>query len=82
MSHADRLLELARECRQRGEEILARPENFHDADAREGMRRIAEDYEKLAERLEKEGGSALTRYICRRTFGPALAAAISDVNRT
>jgi hypothetical protein len=36
----------------------------------------------VAERLEKEAGNALLRYICRRTFGPALAAAISGVNRT
>jgi hypothetical protein len=59
VSHADRLLALARECRERAEEILARAETFSGADAREGMRRIAASYEKLAERLEKEAGLPL-----------------------
>jgi hypothetical protein len=55
----ERLLALARECRDRAEEILARAETFIDADAREGMRRIAAGYEQLAERLEKEAGRPL-----------------------
>jgi pyruvate-formate lyase len=53
MSHADRLLSLAREARERAEEIRARAETFNDAGAREGMLRIAASYEKLAERLEQ-----------------------------
>jgi hypothetical protein len=51
-----RLLALARECRERAEEILARAETFKDAGAREGMRRIASGYEQLAERLEIQAG--------------------------
>jgi hypothetical protein len=49
-----KLLSLARDLRARAEEVLARAETFHDADAREKMRRIAASYEKLAQRLEKE----------------------------
>jgi hypothetical protein len=51
--------QLAKERRDRAEEVLARAETFNDADAREGMRRIAARYEKLAERLEKEAGLPL-----------------------
>jgi hypothetical protein len=54
-----RLLALARKCRDRAEEILARAETFNDADAREGMRRIAAGYEESAERLEREAGRPL-----------------------
>jgi hypothetical protein len=48
-----RLLALSRECRERAEEILVKAETFQDADSREGMRRIAETYEELAQRLER-----------------------------
>jgi hypothetical protein len=48
-----RLLALARECRERAEEILVKTETFRDANAREGMRRIAGTYVELAERLER-----------------------------
>ena len=48
-----RLLALARDARERAKEILARAVTFNDASAREGMREIAEKYEKLAERLEQ-----------------------------
>jgi hypothetical protein len=48
-----RLLLLARECRERAEEILVKAETFKDADARKGMCRIAETYEELAQRLER-----------------------------
>jgi hypothetical protein len=44
--------------RERAEEVLVRAETFHDADAREMMFRIAQNYEKLACRLEYEGGAA------------------------
>jgi hypothetical protein len=47
------LLELARDARERAEEISTRADTFHDALARERMRRIAADYIKLAERLEQ-----------------------------
>jgi len=52
----ERLLFLAREARERAEEILVRAETMQDAEARRMMRGIAEDYEKLAERLEKAVG--------------------------
>jgi hypothetical protein len=48
-----RLLFLAEDCRQRAEELLTKAETFKDADAREGMRRIAETYRELAQRLER-----------------------------
>src|SRR5262249_59531771 len=47
------LLSVARNARERAEEVLARAESFHDADAREMMHRIAWSYEKLARRLEQ-----------------------------
>jgi hypothetical protein len=34
--------------------ILVRAEAFNDADARDGMGRIAASYEELADRLEKQ----------------------------
>jgi hypothetical protein len=55
----ERLLALAREWRDRTEEIRTKAETFNDADAREGTRRIAADYLKLAERLEREAGRPL-----------------------
>jgi hypothetical protein len=48
-----RLLALANDCRERAEEILTRAETFHDASARERMRRLAANYRLLAERLEQ-----------------------------
>ena len=48
-----KLLSLARDLRARAEEISARAETFHDACAREKMRKIAAIYVKLAERLEQ-----------------------------
>jgi hypothetical protein len=53
-----KLLSFAREMRARAEEVLVRAETFRDAHARETMRRIAASYEKLAQRLENEGGAA------------------------
>jgi plasmid stabilization system protein ParE len=47
------LLALAREARDRAEEILAIAETFHDAYAKHKMREIAVKYEELAERLEQ-----------------------------
>jgi hypothetical protein len=41
MSRADRLLALAKGCRERAEKILARAETFDDADARKRTHRIA-----------------------------------------
>jgi len=52
----ERLLFLAREARERAEEILVRAETMQDAEARRMMREIAEGYEKLAERIEKAAG--------------------------
>ena len=49
----ERLLELAREARERGEEVLTRAESFQDAHARQKMHEIAAEYERLAERLER-----------------------------
>jgi len=47
------LLSLITELRARAEEILTRADSFHDAESKQKMRRIAETYEKLAERLER-----------------------------
>jgi len=52
------LQSLVRNARERAEEVLARAESFHDADAREMMNRIAWSYERLARRLEMESSAA------------------------
>jgi hypothetical protein len=49
-----KLLALASSLRARAKEILAKAETMTDADAREMMRAVAA-YERLADRLEKEG---------------------------
>jgi hypothetical protein len=46
------LLLLANDLRERGEEVLAQAETFHDAEAQEMMRAVAANYEKLARQLE------------------------------
>jgi hypothetical protein len=48
-----RLLSLAREARDRAEELLVKAETFKDADAKQKMREIAAKYVKLAEKLEQ-----------------------------
>jgi hypothetical protein len=48
-----RLLSLAREARERAEEILVKAETFRDAEAKQKMREIAVKYEEMAERLEQ-----------------------------
>jgi hypothetical protein len=48
-----RLLSLAREARERAEEILVKAETFQDAEAKQRMREIAAKYEEMAERLER-----------------------------
>jgi hypothetical protein len=48
-----RLLELARDARDRAEEILTKAETFRDALAKQKMREIAAKYEELAGQLEK-----------------------------
>lgn len=48
-----KLLSLAREARERAEEALTLAETFRDAEARRIMREVAENYEKLAEKLEQ-----------------------------
>jgi hypothetical protein len=53
MPQVERLLLLAREARERADEILLRAETFRDAEARRMMREIAVSYEKLAEKLEQ-----------------------------
>jgi len=52
------LLSIVIELRARAEEISVRADSFHDEEAREKMRRIAETYEKLAERLERHAPDA------------------------
>jgi hypothetical protein len=47
------LLSLARDARDRAEEISTRAETLHDAYAKQKMREIAVNYVKLAERLEQ-----------------------------
>jgi hypothetical protein len=48
-----RFLLLASDLRARAEEVLTRAETFNHADARQKLRKIAETYVKLAERLEQ-----------------------------
>jgi hypothetical protein len=48
-----RLLFLARDARERAEEILAKAETFKDASAKQNMREIAAKYLEMAEGLEK-----------------------------
>jgi hypothetical protein len=48
-----RLLLLARDARERAEEISVKVETFQDAYAKQKMREIAAAYVKLAERLEE-----------------------------
>ena len=48
-----RLLSIVIDLRARAEELSVRADSFHDEEARQKMRRIAETYEKLAERLER-----------------------------
>jgi hypothetical protein len=50
------LLLLAKDLRNRAEEILARAETFHAADAQHKLRKIAADYESLAGLLERRAG--------------------------
>jgi hypothetical protein len=47
------LLSLARDLRDRAEEILARAETFRDALAKQKMRKIAVKYDELAKRREQ-----------------------------
>jgi hypothetical protein len=54
----NKLLLLARDSRARAEEVLAQAETFTDAEARRKLRKIAEDYEKLAQRLEEASHDA------------------------
>ena len=46
------LLELARDARDRAEEILSRAETFHDAHTKQNMRELAAKYVELAQKLE------------------------------
>jgi hypothetical protein len=48
-----RLLALARDCRERVEEIPVKAETFQDADAKRKMLEIAAQYRDLAKRLER-----------------------------
>ena len=48
-----RLLFLARDARERAEELLAKAETFHDAEAKQRMLELAAKYVKMAERLEQ-----------------------------
>jgi hypothetical protein len=49
----ERLLTLAREARERAEEVLTRAETFHYARAKQKMPEITAEYGKLADRLER-----------------------------
>jgi hypothetical protein len=49
----ERLLALARDCRERAEEVSVKAETFQDAEAKQRMREIAAKYEEMAERLER-----------------------------
>jgi hypothetical protein len=48
---------MARKMRERAQEALVMAEAFRDLEARRMMFEVAERYEKLAERLELEGGA-------------------------
>jgi hypothetical protein len=48
-----RLLVLAKDARERAEEILIKAETFQDEYAKQKMRGIAVKYEELPERLEQ-----------------------------
>jgi hypothetical protein len=65
------LLLLASDSRARSEEVLARAETFNHADARQKLRKIAETYVKLAERLEQRARDEDKVYVRRRDFGVA-----------
>jgi hypothetical protein len=56
MPVTDKLSLLARDLHNRAEEALTRAEAMHNAEAREKMRQIAADYERLAQRIEREAG--------------------------
>jgi hypothetical protein len=48
-----RLLFLARDARDRVEELLAKAETFKDASAKQRLRELAVKYVEMAERLEQ-----------------------------
>ena len=52
------LVSLVTKLRARAEELSVRADSFHDEEARQKMRRIAETYEKLAQRLEQHARDA------------------------
>jgi hypothetical protein len=70
-------LTLAREARERAEEVLTRAETFQDARAKQKMRAIAAEYEKLAERLEgaaaETSGNRLAAWLGQRGCSPPTA---------
>jgi len=45
------------ELRAHAEQMSARAETFHDIEVRQKLCGIAEDYEKMAQRLEQHAGS-------------------------
>ena len=47
---------LAQDLRMRAEDVSTRAEAMRNAECRESMRRIAADYEELAQRFEREAG--------------------------
>jgi hypothetical protein len=53
-----KLLFLAKDLRARAKEVLVQVESMKDANARQEMREIAADYERLAERLEQHARDA------------------------
>ena len=57
---ADRQLLLqAKDLRANAEEVLARAETFRNADSRQKLRKIAETYVELAERLERHARTTI-----------------------
>jgi hypothetical protein len=51
-------LSVVTELRARAEELLARAATFHDEEARQMMLRIAEAYEKLAQKHARDADKA------------------------
>lgn len=55
------IVSLVTKLRARAEELSVRADSFHDEEARQKMHRIAETYEKLAQRLEQHARDETTR---------------------
>jgi hypothetical protein len=79
MLHADRLLSLAREARERAEEVLARAENFHDATPR---KRCGQQPVDRCGTVKSRHSSARSRQYCGPCIDlPGLASSFIRANK-